>query len=77
MEAVENEDVISGGHGTRNNPETTAKTALSKLGGTQDGTPDAHSGDFPPDLAAVIKAWPGLPEASRRRIVAVVQEAAE
>ena len=40
----------------------------------------ASSGDdsalFPPDLAAVVAAWPGLPPAARQSILGIVRQAA-
>ncbi|MBE3097831.1 MAG: hypothetical protein IMZ44_12000 [Planctomycetes bacterium] len=37
----------------------------------------AEIGPKAPDLAAVVSAWPGLPEALRARIVAMVKAAGE
>jgi hypothetical protein len=44
----------------------------------RDAKSDALSGDsgaIAPDLAAVVAAWPRLPEAVRRHVLALVQEA--
>jgi len=34
-----------------------------------------ENGSFPPDLKAVISAWPGLSEADRQAVLAIVREA--
>ena len=39
------------------------------------GHPLAISASLPPDLAAVVEAWPDLPEALRLGIVAMVKAA--
>jgi len=41
------------------------KTAISQNG--------CHSVDMPADLAAVVSAWPGLPEYVRRTILDLVR----
>lgn len=52
--------------GLRNRPDA---------GGAVSGAVSADSTPEAPDLQAVIAAWPGLPEAVRARIVAMVQTA--
>ena len=44
-------------------------------GGAESGPLGAHSGPIDPDLALLIDAWPRLPEAVRRHIVAMVEAA--
>jgi len=39
------------------------------------GAVDAREAPVDPDLALIIEAWPGLPEAVRAKIVAMVSEA--
>ena len=44
--------------------------------GTETGTLQDEIGTFPPDLAAVVEAWPSLPEETRTDILAMVRAAA-
>ena len=61
----------------RSSAENTGKTADSKEGGAESGAPadGGAVGTIDPDLMKVIEAWPGLPEAIRRGIVAMVMPA--
>ena len=51
------------------------KTTVSKQGGAQSGAHAAPTAVSDPDLAAVVKVWPKLPEAVRVGIVAMVKAA--
>ncbi len=42
-------------------------------GGAESGASESDSGDSDPDLARLIDRWPGLPEAIRRAIMAMVE----
>ena len=50
------------------------KTSVNRPmpGGTKSGTVDADSLLSDPDLAAVVNAWPDLPESIRREILGLV-----
>ena len=41
--------------------------------GAESGAVDTETAPIDPDLAAVIDAWPGLPEAAKAGIVAIVR----
>ena len=41
--------------------------------GAESGAVGGDSAPIDPDLAAVVAAWPGLPEAVRRKVVALVR----
>lgn len=43
--------------------------------GTETGTLQDENGSFPPDLRAVIEAWPDLPDGDRQAVLAIVKEA--
>ncbi len=55
--------------------ETSGKTALSEIGGTESGTVGADYGFQDRRLEAIIDAWPSLPEAVKEDIVAMVRAA--
>jgi hypothetical protein len=54
---------------------SSGKPAPHNQGGAESGAVGANSGPIDPDLAAVIHAWPTLPEATRRQIAGVVKAA--
>ncbi len=60
-----------------NLPEDTEKPALSGERGTESGTVGGDSSLIDPGLAHVANAWPTLPEAVRRAVLAPVQEAGQ
>ncbi len=43
--------------------------------GTENGTLQDENGQFPPDLQAVISAWPTLSDDDRMAVSAIVEEA--
>ena len=55
----------------------TGNTGVSEKSCAESGAMGAENGPVDPDLAAVVAVWPTLPEPTRRKIVAMVQEAAE
>ncbi|MFO0877420.1 MAG: hypothetical protein U0840_08600 [Gemmataceae bacterium] len=48
-------------------------TSHEATSGAESGAPATHSQDIDPALAAVIEAWPTLPEAIRTGILAMVR----
>jgi len=63
-----------GDEGLEPPPKSTANTGFSETGGAESGAVGARMGLSDPDLAAVVNAWPTLPEATRRQVVAMVQQ---
>ncbi|UCC30279.1 MAG: hypothetical protein JSU86_19025 [Phycisphaerales bacterium] len=51
------------------------KTTVSEQGGAESGAHAAPIAVSDPDLRAVVSAWPELPEALRKGIVAMVKAA--
>ena len=49
------------------------KTTVSEQGGAESGAQAAPTSVSDPDLAAVVKAWPELPESVRAGIAAMVK----
>jgi len=49
------------------------KTGVSDQSGAECGALDARKADFPPGLAAVVEAWPTLPQAIRTGILAMIR----
>ena len=64
----------SGGGGIRTNSEIPPKSALSAEDGAESGAP-ALTNPPNPDLARVVSAWPDLPEAIRRAVLALIGSA--
>ena len=56
-------------------PENTGKTAVSAQSGTDSGALDAENGPDDHQLAEVIDAWPGLPDAVQADILAMIRAA--
>lgn len=50
-----------------------SKTAISGSGGAKSDAPDAPKPPQDADLAAIVKAWPDLPEHIKQAIKALVQ----
>lgn len=51
------------------------KTQIPHQGGAKPGAPEAETTAVDPDLAAVIEAWPQLPEPIRRAVLTLVSAA--
>jgi hypothetical protein len=66
---------ISGEDRTRTTLENAGKTGVPQESGTESGTVGAQLAPIDPDLAAVVNAWPTLPETTRRQIAATIREA--
>ena len=62
-------------HGNRTPRKNTDKTVDSPASGAQSGALDARQGSLNPDLAAVVDAWPALPEAIKTGILAIIRGA--
>jgi hypothetical protein len=56
-------------------PENTGKTQVSDAAGADAGAVETKTAQFPPDLQALIDAWPTLPDAIRAGILAMVRAA--
>jgi hypothetical protein len=57
--------------------KTTGKTGIPDSGGAECGALGAQNAPSDPDLAAVVDAWPTLPEAVRTAILAMVKARVE
>ena len=51
---------------------STGNQGVAVQGGAKSGALSGDSVPIDPDLAAVVAAWPGLPETVRRQVVALV-----
>ena len=58
--------------GVERTPKPSGKTALSEIGGATVGAVIAPPAPIDPDLQRIIGAWPTLSEATRRRILTMV-----
>ena len=56
-------------------PRNTGNSSNSFQSGAESGALGALSAPIDPDLALLVKAWPGLPEAVKAKVVAMVREA--
>lgn len=54
----------------------TGNTGVLKKSAAESGAAGAENGLVDPDLAAVVQAWPDLPAATRRQMVAMVEAVA-
>ncbi len=60
-------------HGNRTHSENAGKTGIPVQGGAESGALDADSSPIGDDLQSIIDRWPGLSEAVRESILAIVQ----
>ena len=65
----------SGAKESRTTHETDAKTALLEPGGAEFGAPSLTNPNIAPELAAILDAWPRLPEPIKAGILALVRAA--
>jgi hypothetical protein len=65
----------SGGGGIRTPREIPEETALSNQGGAESGAVTSEIRPIDSNLAHVVSAWPDLPEAIRRAVLALVNTA--
>jgi len=63
--------------GSAKGGETKDLQGLAVDGGAQSGAGGADSPPPDPDLARIAAAWPGLPEAIRRAVLALIDSAGE
>ena len=63
--------------GVEHTPQTSGKTTLSELGGTESGTLGAQLALDDADLRVVVDAWPSLSDATKKAILAMVREEGE
>jgi len=61
--------------GIEPSPESSGNGGTGDQGGAECGARDARKAEFSPDLAAVVEAWPKLPEAIRAGILAMIRAA--
>jgi hypothetical protein len=61
-----------GGTGLEHPGESTENTATSPTGGAESGALGAREAPIDPSLAAVVDAWPALPDAIKAGILAMV-----
>ena len=64
-----------GGTGLERPAKPLRKQAIAETGGAESGALGGEFDPVDPDLAAVIEAWPKLPEAVRAGILAMVRAA--
>jgi len=62
-----------GGAGPEQTALTPSKTPISKTRGTESGTLKDDSADSDPDLALIVRRWPGLPAEVRAAVVKIIQ----
>lgn len=55
-------------------PDFTGNTGYSEKSAAESGAVGGENGPFDPDLAAVVKAWPDLPEAARQTVLSIIRE---
>lgn len=61
------------GTGFERPAKNTANAAVDGRGGAESGALGARERPIDPELAAVIDAWPALPEATRSAILAMIR----
>jgi hypothetical protein len=52
--------------------QNTGKTGIPPQSGAESGAPGARKAPLDPELAAVVDAWPALPEAIKAGILAMI-----
>jgi hypothetical protein len=57
--------------------DSSGNSTIANQSGADSGAPGAQNGAIAPDLAAVVEAWPGLPEAIKTGILVMVRAAGE
>lgn len=62
-------------HGNRTHAENAGETREAGQSGAECGALGAQNAPLDPDLAAVVDAWPKLPEAIKAGILAMVKAA--
>ena len=65
----------TGADGNRTNAQDAENSTSSAQGGAESGADFPESGDSDPDLLRLTDAWPDLPFATRRRILALADAA--
>jgi hypothetical protein len=61
--------------GLEHTPGSPEEKPLSEIGGAESGAVGAQMAKLPPDLLAIIEAWPGLSEATKAAFVAMLEAA--
>ena len=61
--------------GTEHTANSSGNQGIAVQGGAKSGALSGDSAPIDPDLLAVVAAWPTLPQAVRRQVVAMVKEA--
>ena len=56
-------------------PKSSGNQGVGNQSGAECGALNAQRAEFPPDLAAVVDAWPTLPAAIRTAILAMLDAA--
>ncbi len=67
--------IYSGWGGIRTTSEYPEKPAISSQCGAESGARDVQDAEIDPRLRAIVDAWPGLPEAIKAGISAMVRAA--
>ena len=62
-------------HGNRTPRKNQGKTAVSSPGGAKSGALSVALPDIDPALAALVRAWPTLPDAIKAGIAAMIRAA--
>ena len=62
-------------HGNRTTAENAGKTAIVPQSGAKSGALSAENGSIDPDLEAIVKCWPNLPDPVKANIMAMVTAA--
>ena len=63
------------GTGLELSQESSENSIVDEQGGAESGALGAQNGPIGPDLAVVVEAWPGLPEAIKVGILAMIRAA--